>query len=445
MQASQNTAQAFLGVNFKCNACHDSFVSKWKLKDAYGLAAYFSPEPKLRLYRCDVARDEYTEPSFFFPELARPTPSASLADRRATLVEIFTDPRNGRMPRTIVNRSGPGSSVTASSRTRTKWIGQPWSPELLDWLAADFVASKYDLKHLIGTIVKSRAYQMAAVSRTAEAPARGYQFRGPEIRRISAEQFADAIGSITGEWSIYTPPAATGRRQQGAGRRTRSREAVEHRSAPSVPRRLTVAGRAGAVVAPSRQAADAARGPTRAGRGGGPASRRRRAPTRTPVTSGVYAREFRAASTLLDPGARTSDSRSGDIGPRAGSDDAPGARAGEWRDPDESADARRAAHGRRAAAGSEEPVQRVGGRPVRPGAPDGCRYLERVEALPDRLRYRLERAGANAAGLDEPAVGGGGRHGRAAIVADASRRLGTAQARRRPTSSSGEEQLAPRV
>ena len=71
MQASQNTAQAFLGVNFKCNACHDSFVSKWKLKDAYGLAAYFSPEPTLQLYRCDIARDEYTEPSFFFPELAR--------------------------------------------------------------------------------------------------------------------------------------------------------------------------------------------------------------------------------------------------------------------------------------------------------------------------------------------------------------------------------------
>ena len=44
MQASQNTAQVFLGVNLKCNACHDSFVSKWKLKDAYALAAYFSPE-----------------------------------------------------------------------------------------------------------------------------------------------------------------------------------------------------------------------------------------------------------------------------------------------------------------------------------------------------------------------------------------------------------------
>ena len=129
MQASQNTAQAFLGVNFKCNACHDSFVSKWKLKDAYGLAAYFSPEPTLRLYRCDIARDEYTEPSFFFPELARPSPSSSLADRRATLGEIFTDPRNGRMPRTVVNRIWTQAARSRHRRpTRTKWTASPGVP-----------------------------------------------------------------------------------------------------------------------------------------------------------------------------------------------------------------------------------------------------------------------------------------------------------------------------
>ncbi|MEO8371378.1 MAG: DUF1549 domain-containing protein, partial [Candidatus Solibacter sp.] len=38
LQAAQNTAQVFLGVNLKCNSCHDSFISKWKLKDAYALA-----------------------------------------------------------------------------------------------------------------------------------------------------------------------------------------------------------------------------------------------------------------------------------------------------------------------------------------------------------------------------------------------------------------------
>ena len=128
MQASQNTAQVFLGVNFKCNACHDSFVSKWKLKDAYGLAAYFSPEPRLRLYRCDVARDEYAEPSFFFPELAarrRPRRWRPAGDAAA----IFTDPRNGRMPRTVVNRLWTrllGHGIVANS---DEMDGKPWSPE----------------------------------------------------------------------------------------------------------------------------------------------------------------------------------------------------------------------------------------------------------------------------------------------------------------------------
>jgi hypothetical protein len=44
MQAAQNTAQIFLGINLKCNSCHDSFISKWKLKYAYALASYFSAE-----------------------------------------------------------------------------------------------------------------------------------------------------------------------------------------------------------------------------------------------------------------------------------------------------------------------------------------------------------------------------------------------------------------
>jgi len=45
------------------------------------------------------------------------------------------------------------------------------------------------------------------VRREGEPPARGYVFRGPEVRRLSAEQFADAIGSITGEWSVAPLPA----------------------------------------------------------------------------------------------------------------------------------------------------------------------------------------------------------------------------------------------
>ena len=210
MQASQSSAQIFLGVNLKCNACHDSFVSKWKLKDAYALAAYFSPEPKLQLYRCDVAQNRFAEPAFLFPQIMRVPVSSVLADRRAAAAAIFTDPRLGRLPRTLVNRVwlrlfGYGIVGNPDEMDR-----RPWSPDLLDWMASDFVEHRYDIKHLIQTVLTSRAYQMPSVSRDGEPPARGYIFGGPEVRRLTAEQFSDAIGEITGEWNVYT------RRERGA-------------------------------------------------------------------------------------------------------------------------------------------------------------------------------------------------------------------------------------
>ena len=214
MQAAQNTAQVFLGVNLKCNACHDSFVNQWKLKDAYALAAYFSPEPRLQLFRCEVARAQYADPGFLYPSLTRVPASTSLADRRTAAASAFTDPRNGRMPRTIVNRMWErllGRGIVASSDDLD---GAAWSAAVLDWLASDFVDQKYDLKHLIATIVSSRAYQMPAVARTSDRR-QSDTFDGPEVRRLTAEQFADAIGTITGEWSVARSPSAGGGGRRG--------------------------------------------------------------------------------------------------------------------------------------------------------------------------------------------------------------------------------------
>jgi len=227
MQASQNTAQVFLGINLKCTSCHNSFVNQWKLKDAYGLAAYFSPDPRLQLYRCDVAQNQFAGPAFLYPQLNREAATPSLADRRATAAALFTDPRNGRLPRTIVNRIWQrllGHGIVANP---DEMDGRPWSPELLDWLAADFVAHGYDVKHLIATILTSRAYQLPAVSRASEPAAVAYVFTGPEVRRLTAEQFADAIGEITGEWNVLAGgqmgvgTGDTGRRP-GGGPRTDS-------------------------------------------------------------------------------------------------------------------------------------------------------------------------------------------------------------------------------
>ncbi|MBL9126554.1 MAG: DUF1553 domain-containing protein, partial [Verrucomicrobiales bacterium] len=74
-----------------------------------------------------------------------------------------------------------------------------WNDDLLDWLAEDLVAHRYDLKHTIGLILTSKAYQLPAVD-VPEKPGPDHVFRGPAVRRLSAEQFRDALAQLTGVW-----------------------------------------------------------------------------------------------------------------------------------------------------------------------------------------------------------------------------------------------------
>ena len=199
MQAAQNSAQVFLGVNLKCNSCHDSFISKWKLKDAYGLASFFSAE-RLEIVRCDVRTGQYATPRFLFPELGGVSAEAALPERRAAAARLFTAAGDGRFARTIVNRvwdrlTGRGLVVPVDDMD-----AEPWHPQLLDWLSASFAANGYDLQWLIGTILTSQAYQLPAGESGGADEA--FVFRGPAPRRLTAEQFIDTISAITGEWRV---------------------------------------------------------------------------------------------------------------------------------------------------------------------------------------------------------------------------------------------------
>jgi hypothetical protein len=74
-----------------------------------------------------------------------------------------------------------------------------WDQDLLDWLAKDLVASGYDLKHTLEVMLTSRAWQMPAVD-LGEGVSKDYVFGGPGVRRLSAEEFRDALGELTGVW-----------------------------------------------------------------------------------------------------------------------------------------------------------------------------------------------------------------------------------------------------
>ena len=119
------------------------------------------------------------EPGFLFPELNRPLASTSEADRRAAAAAIFTDPRNGRLARTVVNRIWHRLLGRGIVENPDEMDGEPWSPELLDWLSADFAAHNYDLKRLIAVILNSSAYQMPAVPAAAPGPSARTPSAGP--------------------------------------------------------------------------------------------------------------------------------------------------------------------------------------------------------------------------------------------------------------------------
>lgn len=202
MQAAQNSAQIFLGINLKCNACHDSFINQWKLKDAYGLASFFS-DKELLVYRCDAPTGGKAELKFLYPELGvAPAADAPLAVKRAAVAELFTKPENGRTPRTLVNRYWRALFGRGLVEPADDMDAEPWSAEVLDWLAADFVAHGWDAQHLLRTLMTSRAYQSMSTSGAGGDP---FVFRGPLPRRLTAEQFSDAVSAITGEWRTLVP------------------------------------------------------------------------------------------------------------------------------------------------------------------------------------------------------------------------------------------------
>jgi hypothetical protein len=202
MQAAQNSAQVFLGVNLKCASCHDSFINRYKLKQSYSLAAMFADQSTLELVRCDNKTGVHTGPEFLFPEVGVKPASESLADRRRAAAESFTNPENGRFTRTIVNRYWQRLFGRGLMANADEMDAEPWNADLLDWLASDFAQHDYDLKRLLRLIMTSWAYGLPAVAETD--PLRSdYQFAGPALRRITAEQFADSLSEMTGEWRIY--------------------------------------------------------------------------------------------------------------------------------------------------------------------------------------------------------------------------------------------------
>lgn len=195
VQFSQSISQVFLGINMKCASCHDSFIDRWKLDEAYGLAAVFADQP-LEINRCDKPMGRMAQSSWIFPELGNIDAKAPKPERLKQLAGLMIHPENGRFTRTMVNRIWHRMMGRGIVHPVDAMHTEPWSADLLDWLAVWFAEQKYDVKKLIALIAESEIYQAQCIS--AEKEESPYVFRGPLARKLTAEQFVDAVWQLTG-------------------------------------------------------------------------------------------------------------------------------------------------------------------------------------------------------------------------------------------------------
>lgn len=193
MQAAQNVSQVFLGLNIKCASCHDSFINNWTLKQTYDLAAIFADGP-LDVHRCNKPNGEKSTPAFLYPQLGSVDAKAPKAERVKQLAEIVTSKNNGRLARTLVNRLWAIFLGRGLVEPVDEMDNPTWNQDLLDWLANDFVANGYDIKHTIALILTSEAYQRPSVALDQDADE--FVFEGPVVRRMSAEQFLDSLDQV---------------------------------------------------------------------------------------------------------------------------------------------------------------------------------------------------------------------------------------------------------
>ncbi len=129
-------------------------------------------------------------------------PEGAPANRLA-LANWLTAPQNPLMARVTVNRFWAMIYGTGLVKTLNDFGSQaemPSHPQLLDWLATEFIRSGWDVKHLMRLMVTSGAYrQSAAVSPALQEKDPGNRLlaRGPRFR-LAAEFIRDGALAVSG-------------------------------------------------------------------------------------------------------------------------------------------------------------------------------------------------------------------------------------------------------
>jgi Protein of unknown function (DUF1549)/Protein of unknown function (DUF1553) len=250
---TRDVSRIFFGVDIQCARCHKHpEVKQWKQEYYWGMAAYFNRSYLISIrgkkYLAERAggevhyagknNDQVAAQAMFLTgeKLDEPRPrSRSTAPANAkgqpagspamddpadyvVLPEATKDKTRVPMPRfsrrarfieTAINGREPFFKRAAVNYVWAQLFGRglvepidqmheanpPSQPEVLQFLADDFVAHQFDLRYLIRTVTNTRVYQLS--SRAATLPADG-TFALSQVRPLTGQQLAMSLLVATG-------------------------------------------------------------------------------------------------------------------------------------------------------------------------------------------------------------------------------------------------------
>lgn len=224
----------FSGIQISCAQCHDHPTDRWKRDQFHQMAAFF-PRVALRPNlaqgpRSFIVSVTDVEPRFrprnamqrvqgtlehFMPDLHDPQAKGSLMQPVFFVTGQSLDTgtkdadRRGQFARWLTGHDNPWFAKALVNRIWSELVGEGFyepvddmgpdrecsAPQSLDYLAASFTASGYDVKQLVRTIAGTSAYQRESRSRRApdETP-----FAANTAQRLRADQLFNQLTSLLG-------------------------------------------------------------------------------------------------------------------------------------------------------------------------------------------------------------------------------------------------------
>jgi len=209
-------SRQFLGIRLECAQCHNHPFTSYKQNDYWGMAAFFI---KVQAGNINKAAKDGTSPGITenpklrtqkgLPESAKTLPAKFLLEAEAKVKdgqpmrpvfsEWLTTAENKYFARAMVNKLWAqmfGRGIVNPIDDMHEG-NKPLNADLLEKLTGDFVASGFDIKHVLRGIALSQTYQRTSKATPATDDAQA-KFGRMAVKVMTPEQLYDSLETLIG-------------------------------------------------------------------------------------------------------------------------------------------------------------------------------------------------------------------------------------------------------